>query len=231
MRISKLLGACLLLAMLGGARADEVQQPVDQISFQVAVEREMENDQVDAMLSVIGENKEPDTLAATINESMHWALALAKQEAAVKVRTGGYQTSPVYDDRKIVRWRGRQDLMLESADVDRLSTLIGTLQEKLQVQSMQFSVSNAARRAVENELIEEALARFKERAALVARGLDAKDYGIVSLSINTADQGYIPPMRYESMKSVVAMSADAPALEAGTSKVTVQAGGTIVLRR
>ncbi len=228
---SGLPGVCLLAALAGGVQADEREQPLDQISFQVAVERDMDNDQVDAMLSVISEDKQPDALAATINQSMRWALDLAGQESAVKARTGGYQTSPVYDDRKIVRWRGRQDLMLASGDVNRLSLLVGKLQEKLQVQSLQFSVSNQARRAAENEMIADVLARFKERAALVARTLDAKDYQIVSLSINTADQGYIPPVRAESMRSVATMSAAPAALEAGTSKVSVQAGGTITLRR
>jgi len=225
-----LMGLCLLAAA-AGAFADEAGQALDQVSFQVAVERELDNDQVDAVLSVIAEDKQPDALAETINQSMRWALDLAKQESAVKVRSGGYQTSPVYDERKIVRWRGQQELMLQSGDVDRISRLVGKLQEKLEVQSLQFSVSNATRRAAESDMINDVLARFKERAALVAHGLDAKGYSIVSLSINTADQGYVPPIRVQAMRATASASAPPPALEAGTSKVSVQAAGTIMLRR
>lgn len=232
MRKSILLCVCLFVLETATVVADENEQSLDQISFQVMVEREMDNDQINATLSAQAEDRQPDVLAETINQSMRWALDIAKHESGIKVRSGGYQTYPVYDDRKIVRWRGRQDLMLESDDVDRLSLLVGRLQEKLQVQSLRFSVSNQARRAAEDALIEDVLARFQARADLVVRGLGAKGYDIVSLSISTADQGYIPaPVPRQEMRSLAVSKASAPALEAGTSRVSVQAAGTIGLLR
>ncbi|MGB5726898.1 MAG: SIMPL domain-containing protein, partial [Thiogranum sp.] len=117
------------------------EQAEDQVSFQVEVGRDVENDLVTAILNVTAEALKPAKLADTINSNMSWALEQARANQKVKSRSGAYQTYPVYEDKKIVRWRGRQELQLESQDVDQLSELVGTLQSRLQMQSLQFSVS------------------------------------------------------------------------------------------
>ena len=131
------------------------------------------------MLIMTAENRDPAKLAEQINTDMHWAVQRLKSQTAIKTQSGSYQTYPVYDDKKIVRWRGRQDLQLESGDVDVLSKVLGDLQERLQIQSLQFSVSPEKLATVESALIEEALAAFRKRAALISRSLDAGDYGLV----------------------------------------------------
>ena len=76
---------------------------------------------VTAILNVTAEALKPAKLADTINSTMSWALQQARANQEVKSRSGAYQTYPVYEDKKIVRWRGRQELQLESRDVDQLS--------------------------------------------------------------------------------------------------------------
>jgi predicted secreted protein len=183
-------------------------------------------------MKAYSENTDPSKLADQINQTMRWGLETAKKTAAIKVRTGAYQTYPVYSEKnKVQRWRGQQELFLEGREVDKLSELVGTLQSRLQMQSMQFSVSPDARRKVQDVLIEEVLQAYKKRAELVSKSLGAAGYDIMNISIQTSGHIYPPPVRMESMRAVSKASVESPAMEAGTSRVSVQANGSIHLQR
>lgn len=203
----------------------------DQVSFQVEAGREVENDRVTAILSVTAENRDPGKLAESINADMHWAVQQVKDQSAIKTQSGSYQTYPVYDDKKIVRWRGRQDLQLESGDVDILSKVLGDLQERLQIQSLQFSVSPEKRTTLESALIEEALAAFQKRAALISRSLNAEDYVLMDISIHTSGARQPIPLRAEAASMLSRAASSAPAIEQGTSRINVQVSGRIQLQR
>jgi predicted secreted protein len=196
----------------------------------VEVGQDVENDRVLAVLSVNAEHRNPATLADTINSAMKWALDQARANDKVMARSGSYRTYPVYDNKVIVRWRGHQELQLESRHVDQLSQLVGTLQSRLQMQSLQFSVSADTRRQVEDLLIEQALAAYKERAAIITKSLRAKDYELQNIAIQTGGQHPVTPLRAEALSMSRAAVAK-PALESGTSRITVQVSGAIRLLR
>jgi predicted secreted protein len=217
-----------MLPVLAAASDKDIVE--DQVSFQVDVERDVENDRAMATLSVTAEDRDPARLAQQINDSMSWALEQLKGQAAIKSRSGTYQTYPVYDERKIVRWRGLQELQLESGDIDRLTRLIGTLQERLQVQSMQFLVSAAKRRDVEAALTEEALAAFQQRAEVIRKSLGASGYRLMEVSVHTGGVRPPVPVRAEAM-SVSRAAVSSPTVEQGTSSVSIQVSGRIRLSR
>ena len=144
------------------------------------------------------------------------------------MRSGGYQTYPVHESGRIVRWRASQDLRLESADVDALSALLGELQESLQLRGVQFSVSPAKRREAQAELVAEVLAAFRERADQIQRELGARDYTLVSLHVQTPGGAPPSPMLRHSARLESAAVAP-PAFEGGESTLSVQASATIEL--
>lgn len=230
-RTLRVLLACCLFVLLPGMAVADKDQVTDQVSFQVGVSREVDNDRVVALLTVDAEDRDPAQLADSVNQSMAWALERARADKLVSVRTGGYQTYPVYDERKIVRWRARQELYLESGDVDRLSQLTGRLQEQLQVQSLQFSVSQDRRKEVEARLVEQVLADYQQRADLIARALGAKSYQLVEVAVHTAERDHPVPLRAEAMSLASRAAVTPPAMESGTSRITVQASGSIRLVR
>ncbi len=203
----------------------------DQVSFQVEVGRDVGNDRMVAILNVMAEEKKPANLADRINSTMTWAQDQARANKQVTSRSGSYQTYPVYDDRKIVRWRGRQELQLESQDVDQLSQLVGILQSRLQMQSLQFSVSPDRRRQVENGLIEQALEAYQARAEIIRKSLGAKTYKLMDINIRSSGRSPVIPMRAEAASTLSRSSVSAPALEQGTSRVNVQVSGKIRLLR
>lgn len=222
----------LLLTMLWSAEVYAVDAPItDRVSFRVEAGREVQNDQVSAVLQASAEDRDAAKLADEINSAMHWALQQAKAVKGVKPQSGNYRTYPVYDNSKIVRWRGVQELHLESRDVAALSDLLGTLQARLQMQSMQFSVSMSVRDTVEDELIAEALAAFRKRASLISGSLKASGYELLDVNINSAGHPPVIPMRMESRARVSAASVAPPAVEQGSSRISVQVSGAIRLLR
>jgi len=222
----------LASVVFSATAAAETAVAEDQVSFQVEVGREVGNDRMLAILNATAEEKKPADLADRINSTMAWALDQARANKQVTLRSGSYQTYPVYgDNRKIVRWRGRQELQLESQDVDQLSQLVGTLQSQLQMQSMQFSVSHDRRQQVENELIEQALEAYQARAEIVRKSLGAKTYKLLDINIHSAGRSPVIPMRAEAVSTMSRSSVSKPALEQGTSRVDVQVSGKIRLLR
>lgn len=209
------------------ASAAEETPRYNHIHFQVERNRAVDNDRMHAVLSTTAEDDNAARLADQINRTMDWALKTAKTKTKIEVRTGGYRTHPVYDKDKIRRWRATQELILEASDFAELGGLIGQLQERLQVTSINFSVSAEKRRAVEDDLITQSLEAFKLRAELVRKQFAAKGYRIVEVSINTGGGQPVPLMRGLAMESA---SVAPPAIEAGTSTLTLIAGGTIELQ-
>ena len=109
-----------------------------------------------------------------------------------------------------------------------MSALVGELQEKLQVKSMSFSVSDEKRTGVENRLISQALDAFKARAAIVIDNLHATGYRIVDVTISTSFQR--PPAPYPVARMAATRQAESRvAVEAGESNVSVMVSGTVEL--
>lgn len=228
---SRLIGVLFVLMALSGPTPASEKAPEDQVSFQVEVSREVVNDRAEAVLSVTVEHRDPAQLAQQINATMGWALAQLKQREAIRSNSGGYQTFPVYEDSRIVRWRGRQELRLESGDVEALSRALGVLQERLQVQSLQFSVSAAQRRQVEAGLIEQALAAFGERAQLIRKSLGAQAYRLMDATVHSGGMQQPVSLRAEAMASVGKAALTSPSFDQGTSRISVQVSGRIQLLR
>ena len=159
------------------------------------------------------------------------ALALAKQAKGVKVTSGAYNTYPEYGDgNRIIRWQASQDLILESKDVDAVAKLLGKLQgQGLLLRSISFSVARETQRKLEDELIAEAIAAFRARASLVAKGFGKPSYGLIA--VNIGGGGYQPamPMMRGKMEMMSADAAVAPSFEGGTSHVRMDVNGTIEL--
>jgi predicted secreted protein len=226
----------LLLALLVSPAVALAQAPAQApetlfnlITLQAQAEREVPNDLLSATLAAEAEGTDPAQLSAEVNKAMQAALAAAKGFAAVRVRSGNYQTFPVYDKNRITRWRVRQELRLESADFSAATALIGKLQANLVVAGMSLSVSPGARKQAENALIPEALAAFEERARLVRETMKAKSHRMQNLQISAS--GGVTPIPFAAMRaSGVSASAPSPAIEAGTTRILITVSGTVQLQ-
>jgi predicted secreted protein len=224
-------GAVALIAIFGAgetARGAEAPDPMNRVTFQVESSRDVANDWIRAVVGITDEDVDSARLADRINATMNRALAAAKAAPAVRVKSGGYATHPVHQDGKLRRWRASHDLVLESADVDAVTALVGKLQSELQLRSIGFSISPERRRATEDELIADALTAFKARAEIVRENLGASHYEIVQISINAQGGQPVRPVRMEA-RAMSAAKVAPPALEGGSSLLSVHVSGTIEL--
>lgn len=221
----------ILAALVTGINAafadDELRY--NQVRLQSQQTEAVSNDTMHVSMNTYAEMQDPAKLAAKINNDMEWALQQAKQVQGVKINTGSYQTWPITRKEVTTGWRGQQDLVLESADTETLSRLVGQLQDRLQIKSMNFTVSDEKRAGVENRLIDAALDAFKQRAGIIGDNLKASGFRIVEINVNTSTQR--PPMlRQARMASMSMEASDAVAVEGGESDVSVTVNGTIELQ-
>jgi predicted secreted protein len=218
----------LLVALPLAALSEEAREPLfNLVSLQAEASREVENDLLTAVLAAEAEGAEPAKLSAEVNRKMARALEAALEARGVRARSGSYRTWPVSEKGRIVRWRVRQELRLESGEFAAATALVGRLQQELVLAGLALSVSDEARRRAENALIAEALAALEERARVVRDAMRAKSYRVKDLQVATG--GGLPPRPMLAEARSLAASAP-PAIEPGTTRLQVTVSGTIQLQ-
>lgn len=217
----------LLLLISPMLAAHESESHYDRIQLSASAQQQLANDTIIVNLYAEEEGSDPAKLADSVNRRIRQALDFLKPHADIKLQTRAYSTHPVYQKNRIVRWRVRQSLRLQSRNITVVSKLLGHLQQDLALQGMQFTVSNERKTRTDDELIARALDAFESRARTVVRQLRRKAYKIVKLNITTSGgaRPYAAMARNVMMDSAVA----APAVEAGEQTVQVNVSGEIEL--
>jgi len=144
------------LAPLALVHAHENNDPVfDQYSISASARGEVTNDLLTAQLVVEHEDRDSAALANRVNADMAWALEQVHQHPAVKAKSGTYNTWPQYERNrsKVIGWRSRQVLKIESDDFDAARKAIKVLQERLQMNGIHrnYAAEGVASASVVNE--------------------------------------------------------------------------------
>ena len=200
------------------------------VNLNATAATEVANDQVTSVIQVMLNGTDPTKLGQQVNQRSNQLLEKIKAYDSVKSQTTGYQTRPMYKDSQIVSWQVSQQIRLHSHDFTQMSELLGDVQDLGTVQSIVFSLSDELIESTQNELMQQAISKFRDKAALIQQQFDEPGYRLVNLSVNTS--GYVPVHRMESsmMMSADMSSKSAPAaLEAGSNKVSVDVHGQIQL--
>ena len=217
----------LLASPLHAAESAAPALPTAEISVESS--RSAPNDQFRAQVYYEASDANPAELARKVNAVVAQAVQAGRAYPAVKVRTAGSNTYPVYgkNSRSIESWRMRSTLALESRDAAPLSELIGKLQQTMAVAGLSAAPSPETWKKVEDEAIADALAAFEARARLVAGSLHKK-WKIKRVAVNTGNAQPPRPVVGYARAAMVADAAPAP-IEAGDSLVTVNVSGEIEL--
>jgi predicted secreted protein len=228
-RFDRFLVALLpALAIATGANAAE-EVRYNQVELRAEVSREVPNDLMSARLSVEAHDSNPAEVAAALNRATAEAIITAAAFDRIKAQTGQTYTFPVYDrSQRLVGWRGRADVRVESRDFQALAQLTAKLQPTMQLGGIEFTISPEQRRKVENELISEAVEAFRARALIAQRALGGSSYRIRRIALDT---GATPPPRPFAMARAAPAGAAAdvppPVFEGGETRVQVTAVGLI----
>lgn len=219
---------CAILLAPGAQASDE--NYYDRYQLHASVQSDVENDQLTVQLTAIHQAQNSSDVAQKINQDMAWALKQANQVDGIDIKTQQYNVHPNYNQKKIIGWTGRQILQLQSLDVEKVSKLLKTLQQKLQVTSMSYSPSFDARNSAIDKLISQALTAYRKRAELIVQQMGKESYRVVQLNI---DSGHHRPPSPQSLRMEVAAmdsSTTAPTLVSGSSEISVTVSGSIELQ-
>lgn len=227
--MKKLLVAAFM-CLSSMAWAEDSQRNI--ASFDALASREVVNDTAFATLFVEYSDADPARLSERVNQALNSAVRSIRQNSAVQSLRTSHSSYPLYGkNNKPDGWRSRGELRLVSRDFPTLARLIGELQQgqaPLQLADVHYGVSDEARKKVENELIEEGLRAFRERAALVQKSMNSKGWRLVNVSIST--QSSRPPVLMRAAKMAeMSVAASPAAVEGGESSVTVSIQGRIEL--
>ena len=224
-RLIRILPLLLTLPLLANAA-----EPVyDRVSLSESASAEVQNDLMVATLFAQREGDDTLRLADAVNRAITQAVAQARQVPGVQVTTLDYRTQPIYHKGRITAWRVTQTIRLRSADSKRLGKLLGALQGRLQLQSVGYQISEKQHRRHIDEVIRKALARFRQRADLVAQSLGKRHWRLVRLSVNDGGPRPVPVMRAKMMMADAPMEAAPVALAPGTTRIRVSVSGEIEL--
>lgn len=186
------------------------------------------NDMVRATVFAEASGNNPAELARRVNQEITEGLKVIKAKPGILVKSGRQSTFPVYgQNQKIDSWRIHSELILESRDAAAVSELLGQLQQmRLAVSGVSQLPTPETRQKVEDEATREAIAAFRQRAAVVAEVL-GKPYTIRHLSIQQS--GQMPPMPIMRASRAMAANAAPPPvpMEAGESLVTTTVSGQV----
>jgi predicted secreted protein len=226
-------GLTKVLTALAGASwlvtSQAQNEPIyDQVDLNASASQDVENDLLIAFVFAEVEANDQADAADAVNEAIAWAAGRARRIDGIEVQTTNYNTRPVYaNGRRIVGWVARQSLRLESTESQVLSELLGELQQRVAVQSINYDLSDAARDAAEEALIAEALAQFNRRAELIAGELGRDGFKIVLLSVG--NNGPIFASASRARMAFAEADVAPPEIEAGTQSLSVNVSGTIEL--
>jgi len=226
-----LLITIIFLTAFSLAEAHDEPPVYNQISFSVSSQQEIDNDILVIMLRAQEKGRDLESLSDKINETMAWAVKLAKRSDAIKSQTRNYQTSPWYEKGKQKGWQVSQNLSLSSSNLEAISQLMEQLQTRMQVQSSTYQVSPDKLEELTENLTQSALQKFSNRAQNISQTLGSNSYKIVNIQVHSSSSNHPRPMMaMESMRAASVKSVAAPTFEAGSQKVSVTASGTIELQ-
>ncbi len=222
----------MVLTASSSVFADSVEPPRNQVHLSAAAQREVPNELFQVFMFTELRDKDPAKVADEINAQMNQAIAQAKQVEGVTIKTGSYNTTPIYNYKSPTKepvWQGTQDVVFESKDLKSVLKLAGDLQQILKIRNVSYAVTPETRQQIQDELIEDAMRAFHRRAAVVGRHMPTSDYEFGELHINVG--GGRPPMYKHNVRAAASpemMAADGgPAVEAGTTRLEVTVSGSV----
>jgi len=213
-------------------QAADAQPGGTRINLQAMAETKLPNDEVVISFRIEKEGKDSDAARQYVNRVSGIIHKRLQQEAGVKVKTISRSMQPVWkypknSQRIRTGWRMTQTGQVVSSKLDAVPNWLDAIEAAgANLSNLQFRISSSASKKAQDLLRLKAIAAFRARAAVIAKGLDAKHFRIIQLK--TSSQ--MPrPVMYRAEMAMMAKSADAaPAsLSAGEGKLRVIVTGAI----
>ena len=228
----------LICALLAGAASVFAQQnapvvPQNVVQLAASGTVEVQQDLLNISMTTTREGADATAVQTQLKAALDSALTEAKKSAQpgqLDVRTGNFSLYPRFGkDGKITAWQGTTELVLEGRDFARISATAGKIQT-LTLGNVSFGLSREQRQKVEADAQNQAIERFKARAADIAKSFGFTAYSLREVAVNANDQGFVPRPRMMAMEAKASMSDAAVPVEAGKTSVVVTVSGSVQLK-
>ncbi len=196
--------------------------------------RAVQPDTFTADLSAQATGSDVGTLNNQVSSRIAVALHQAESVAGVVASTTSFSTQPRYThDGSGVAWTGwtvQAGLHLRASSAKALSLALRALGSSLHIDAVQAQVSAARQDQVDGSLRDAAIARFRAKAAQVAKDFGASGYVVRDVTISDADTHPLPrPIFLRAMAAAPAMQA-AP-VQPAAQDLRVDVSGSVALLR
>lgn len=228
-KIALLTTTVSALATIAHANSDDHRY--NQVRFTTEVSQEVANDELKVVLEKSTQSTDIQTIAKTLTTTLNQAQDIAKKYPDVKVKTNNQRTYPRYNNNgKIIGYTGSVSIELTSTNFTQASELIAKLQNIMAIERLSFNVSEKSEEVAKKALMERAIKTFQSDATNISNSFGARGYKIVSVQLDTPNihGGYGVPVMMMAKDASAEMAAP-PSYEAGDSRISYTATGTIEL--
>jgi predicted secreted protein len=228
-----LLAAALLLA--GAAQAQTVASPAPQgvLNLSASAQTEVTKDVLSVVMSTTRDGQDAATVQAALKQALDAALAEARKAAKpgqVDVQTGGFSLYPRYNSKGAISgWQGTAELVLQGRDMQAIAQLTGRL-PTMTIGRVGYTLSREASEKVEAELTAQAIARYRAKAAEMARQFGYSGFSIREVNVQTQEPGNGPVPMYAMARAEMAADKALP-VEPGKGVVNVTVNGAVQMTK
>lgn len=240
--------ATLLITLSMAAASAVAQVPMSTAGIVVMLPADGEvrhvNDQATATLMLEEQDKDKSVAASRLNQKMKKGTEIVRHEDPQAVlKTRGYYTYPVYPDepqkpankpRVPVGWRVGQYLEVVTTNLSGLPKMVAAAQSILALNGLNFSLSDATAKKLDDERIAVAYKTLSERINAMARAMGRNPADAVLESVDLEGVGdRVQPHNFAlaqtKMRMNVAESApvEEPSFEPGETTVHLQMVGKV----
>ena len=225
----KLLLLPALMALVLASSADAQDPTATRLMLDASASREAEGDLLTATLTAHAEAPAPAEAQAAVNAAITSAVEQLRPQSSLRLSTGGYRVYEQTDaEGRPTGWIAEQELVVETVETAPLLSRLGELQARgLLLQGLAFSLSDPARRALEDGLTAEALGTIRRRADHAAGVLGLAVGRVLTLRLGSVDA---PPMARPMLSRMAAEAAPVPPVALpGRELVTVRVEAEVAL--
>lgn len=225
--------ASALLALAAQAQPATLP-PSGVLNLTTAATIEVTKDVLAVVFTVAREGNDAQAVQSGLKQALDAALAESRKLAKpgqVEVQTGNFSLYPRYSNPAkggpptISGWQGSAELIVQGKDVAAIAQLTGRIQT-MTIARVSYTLSREAREKVEAEVIAQAIARWRTKAALMAQQFGYTNYTVREVTVATNDFQQPPvPMLMKASRASAAVDEALPT-EAGKGDVTATASGS-----
>ena len=225
-------GLALAFTATVPARAD-TPPPQGVLSLTASASVEVTKDLLAITFSTTKEGADANAVQAQLKQALDAALAEAKKAARpgqLEVQTGTFSLYPRHAPKGgISGWQGTAEIVVDGRDMAAIGQLSGRI-TTMTVARVAHRLSREATQKVDGEVVAEAIARYRAKAAEYAKQFGYAGYAIREVNVSTSEPqpGPVPMMRAQA--ATMSGAGEALSVEPGKAQVTANVSGTVQMK-